>query len=366
MSNKASERLIRLNGKIMQTWEARAIEEVAAAVENNSLALRNSLPEFLGQIAAALNTSTDRSTIRTRWEKSESTRVGKKHGRERANEVDYTIDQLIFEYHILRQVICDLMEEEEPLSVVEREVIVCAVEQAVNDAATEFSQTLNDIQETFTQALAHDLRGPVTSSKLGAELLLKKPHDADHSIKIATRINASMDRLDLMIRDLLDASQLGSGGKMHLDLEHCDLDQILLAVADETNFLHGKRVIWKSIGPVKGRWNESGLRRVIDNLVGNALKFSPPGSPITIEVSKDPQIVCFTVHNSGTPIPTDEKKMLFQKFRKARRPDTKQGWGLGLSVVKGVVEGLGGEVQVDSSEQGGTIFTVKLPIVLDQ
>jgi hypothetical protein len=122
MHNQASERLTKLNDRIMHTWEERALKEVDASVHQHSLALRNSLPEFLDQLATALSTTIDRTTARVKWDKDESTRIGKKHGKERAGMLSYTMDQLIFEYHILRQVICDVMEEEAPLSEIEREV----------------------------------------------------------------------------------------------------------------------------------------------------------------------------------------------------------------------------------------------------
>lgn len=362
MPTKASERLLRLNDKIMKTWEARAIKEVAAAQPNNSLALRNSLPEFLGQIAVALDTTVDRSTVRIRWEKTENTRIGKKHGRERAGEADYTMDQLIFEYHILRLVICDVMEEEAPLSDVEREVIICAVEQAVNDAATEFSQTLADIQERFTYALAHDLRGPLTGAKLGAQIILKTPADAAGCARVAARIVSSMDRLDAMIHDLLDASQIRTGGKLQMAREECDLDKILRQASEEANQLHGNRISFSTCGPTVGFWHEHGLRRVIDNLMSNAQKFSTNDTPITLKLTKSMGSVSFSIHNAGKAILDDEKVAIFQQFRRARTAENKAGWGLGLTVVKGITEALGGSVDVDSSEQKGTTFTVTLPL----
>ncbi len=146
MPNKASDRLKRLNSKIMETWEVRVIKEVNAAVQGNSLALRNSLPEFLNQISDALSTTIDRSQERIKFDRKENTRISKSHGSRRSGTKNYTMDQLILEYHILREVICDVMEEEETLSSIESEVITCAVEQAVNDAATQYSDTLRDSQ----------------------------------------------------------------------------------------------------------------------------------------------------------------------------------------------------------------------------
>src|SRR5690606_32735949 len=108
------------------------------------------VPEYLEQLSDALSTIIDRTDARKRADRIDSERVGRKHGRERAGSLNYSMQQLIFEYHILRQVICDVMEEEVPLTPVEREIIVASIEQAVNDAATQFSETLRDIQEKLT------------------------------------------------------------------------------------------------------------------------------------------------------------------------------------------------------------------------
>ncbi len=363
MSNKASERLKRLNKKIMKAWEKRAIDEIQAALPNNSLTLQDSLPEFLDHVATSLETESDLSKLKVKWERNGNSGTGKRHGHDRAKEANYTIDQLIFEYSILRQVICETMEEEAPLSPLEREVIVCAVEQAVNDAATEFSEIFSDIQEKFTNTLAHDLRGPISTAKMGAQLILKKPSDVATSTMIATRIVSSMERIDQLIYDLLDGSKLRAGEKLSLDLNDCDLNAILCQVAEDSRLENPSRIVYKSIGPVVGHWNESGLRRVVENLVNNALKFSPSESCITISLKKLGDTAEVSVQNFGKPIPQDEKTSLFQKFRRAKNAEGKTGWGLGLTVVKGITEAHGGKVEVESSKEEGTIFKVTLPLV---
>ena len=286
----------------------------------------------------------------------------KKHGKERAGMFSYTMDQLILEYHILRQVICDIMEEEVPLSVIEREVIVCAIEQSVNDAATQFSDTLRDIQERLTQTLAHDLRGPLSAAKMNSQLYLRNPEDFDKGVLAVKRISSSMDRIDLMITDLLDAGKLRAGEKLVVDIQECDLEMILKQVTDETNFLFENRVIFKSTGPERGMWNANGLRRVFDNLVTNAVKFSDADSPITIELQKSEEYIKICVHNIGKIIAVEEIPFLFEQYRRARTSKDKKGWGLGLVVVKGVTEAHGGYVEVESTQKDGTIFRVVLPV----
>jgi signal transduction histidine kinase len=350
----------------METWEKRAIEEVSASIHQESLALRDSLPEFLGQIALALSTTVNRTDAKVRWDRKESTRVGKKHGKERAGSVNYTMDQLIFEYHILRQVICEVMEDEAPLSSTEREVIVCAVEQAVNDAATQFSETLSSIQEAFTNTLAHDLRGPIAAAKLSVQILMKKPSDAQLSLKVASRVLNSMDRLDFMLHDLLDAGRIRAGQTLRMIMQECDFDFILSEIADEINFTQGSRIIYNSPGKILGIGNEEGLRRIFDNLISNALKFSYPRSPVTVSLKNYSTSIEISVHNLGEAIKEEEEKaILFQQYRRVQTGEGKSGWGLGLAVVKGITEAHGGHVEVESLNEVGTTFKVILPIKSD-
>jgi signal transduction histidine kinase len=296
-----------------------------------------------------------------KWDRKENSRIGKTHGRDRAGAIHYTIDQLIFEYHILRQAICEVMEEETPLDPTDREIILCSVEQAVNDAATEFSDTLGDIQQKLASTLTHDLRGPITVALSCAELILQKPDDADQAVKSSARIVQSMDRLASMTEDLLDASRLRAGQRLPLDPEEFDLDHLLKQLMDEQSLIYGKRFVFNSSGPATGYWSKGGLRRVIENLVTNAVKFSPEGTPIGVELRQSPTQVRLSIHNQGEAIPKEDQSLIFQQFRRSRTAEGQVGWGLGLTVVKGMVEAHGGTVRVESANEVGTTFSVELP-----
>ncbi len=361
MPDKASNLLKQYSDKIMKLWEQRANKEVIAALNLKSLALRDSLPELLTQISDALSSSIDRTSIRATWDREESLRIGQKHGRERANSALYTMDQMIFEYHILRQVICDVMEEVRPLTDVEREVIVCAIEQAVNDAATQFADTLRNIQELLAATLTHDLRGPLTSAKLNAELLLLHPENKEQSVRAANRIASSMTRMDSMINDLLDASVIRAGQPVPLKIAECDLDAIIRDVAEDFDTIYGKRFVVDSSGVAKGFWSDSGIRRIAENLATNAVKYGEKDTPITFKIDQSNSNVTLTVHNEGIPISIADQAILFKQFRRSKSAVDQTGWGLGLTVVRGLAEAHQGKIRVESTEDHGTTFTIELP-----
>ena len=362
MKNLTSERLKKNTDKILALWEERVTHEVSASHHLQTLALRHSLAEYLQQLADALSLTIDRTKARQRWDRSESRRVGRGHGEQRATSRKYTIDQLIFEYHILRKVIFDVLDEEEILNPSEREVIVSSIEQAVNDAATEFSNTLRDIQEQLSHTLAHDLRTPITAAKTSAQMILRHPDDVDNCKSRAARIDENMDRIDSMIRDLLDASRIRAGEILVLEFRECDLNWIVEEVADEMNATYQDRIRVSSPGKCMGNWNENGLRRVVENLVSNAIKYGLPDGVVTVSLNRSDESVILKVHNEGRVIADEEKAILFQQFHRAKSDETKVGWGIGLTVVKGMVDAHQGRVEVESEQDKGTTFVVELPI----
>ena len=358
----ASERLRRNSKKIMTHWEGRVKNEITATFHKESFALQDSLPQYLQKLAEALSVNVDRSELRRKFNLEESARIGRIHGRERAESANYTVDQLIFEYHILRQVIFDVMEEEAPFTDVERELIVCSIEQAVNDAATQFSDTLRDVQKYFSHSIAHDLRNYILAAKMEAQSILLHPDDVASSKKTANSIANSMDRLDSLIHDFLDAGRLQAGQSLPLQFEECDLDLITKEIANEFNYSIGDRFVVKSPGPTLGYWSKSGLNRIIKNLASNAEKYGTPNTPISITIQKSEHTVLLSVHNEGNPIPPEEQTILFQRYRRGKSAEKETGWGLGLTIVKGIVESHQGRIFVKSAEGIGTSFSVELPI----
>lgn len=363
MSVLTSERLRANAEKIMSRWETRAKGEIQAATNQDSLLLRNALPEQLSQIADALSTTMDHNEIRVKWDRDEASRIGKLHGFDRASQPSYTIDQLIFEFHILREVIVEVMEEELPLSSIEREIITCSIEQAVNDAATEFSMTHTKIQQELIHTLAHDLRSPITAAKIITQQLMRKITNDETMVK---RIAKNMDRIDLMIQDLLDVARLKAGERLPLEFKMSDLDTIVSYTIDDLNFIYNNRFKYISTGECLGPWSEKGLQRLIDNLAINAIKYGTPEKEILVTLDNSGDEIRLTIHNEGPAIPVNEQEVLFEQYRRPRGADEKIGWGLGLVIVKAMASAHNGTVEVESLEGKGTTFIIKFPKQMNQ
>ncbi|MBW4459486.1 MAG: HAMP domain-containing histidine kinase [Nodosilinea sp. WJT8-NPBG4] len=361
MSNSVSEHLKQNTKKILEIWETRTRDELSASIHQNSLALQNSLPLYLNHLADAISDQADKTSAQIETTKLKSTYVGKQHGHERAGYADYTLSQLILEYQILRQVIFQVLEEESPLGVRERDIIIGSIEQAVNDAATQFSHTLRDIQEMFMVTLTHDLRGPVNIVKMGTQLILRRFERGDAHLDITVRMISAIDRMDAMIQNLLDASRLRAGQSIKLEFEECNLAQLLKDVVEDLNFTYGDRFVVVSDSSITSNCSRKQIRRVIENLASNAVKYGDPDTPITVKLYECDNHIHLAVHNQGPPIPSDTQSILFQQFRRTPAAEDKTGWGLGLFLAKNIVEAHEGTIEIESAEGKGTTFIVKLP-----
>lgn len=385
MPNKTSERLNRKINEILNLWESRTLAEVKSANHQGKLALRDSIPEYLNHLVNALSNTIDRTDARNKRDKDESLRLGKLHGMDRALTSDYTMDELILEYHILRQVICDVMEEEQILTPVEREVIVCSIEQAVNDAATQFSESVKSItakiaqeeefkasvqtRDDFLSIVAHELRTPMTSLQLQAEMLMRnesKVPSEKNTMKIydfANQVNRQVKRLSILINDILDFGRIRSGsyklnfGKMNICVAVSEVIEKLDPVF-QAFYISPPDFICKDDAIVN--IDKTRIEQVISNLLTNAIKYGR-GKPVTIEVEVQEKDVLVTITDNGIGIENSNRDRIFKRFERAISPNEVTGLGLGLYITKEIVLAHEGKIWVDSIVGIGSAFHFKLP-----
>jgi signal transduction histidine kinase len=234
------------------------------------------------------------------------------------------------------------------------------------DIAQKYAVSLEkerELREQFVATLTHDLRTPLTAAKMGAQFILRRPDNEEKNQQLAVKIIRSIDRMDQMIKDLLDASRIRAGEGLTLTMNECDLREIALMTLRELVAAYGDRFVLETERDlILGYWNEDGLRRVIENLASNAVKYGTPQMFIKVSLRQNDNSAEICVHNTGDPIPRENLSRLFEPFQRAQSAQSsKKGWGLGLTLVKGVVEAHGGKINVVSSKEEGTSFTVTLP-----
>jgi signal transduction histidine kinase len=221
------------------------------------------------------------------------------------------------------------------------------------------------LRETFVFALTHDLRTPLTSAKVSAQLLMRESDNPAFIPLVSGRIVRSIDRIDHMIQDLLDANRIRAGEKLPLKPTEFDLAELVRSTLEELSLVHGDRFKVQTESGLVGTWSRDDLQRAIENLVGNAVKYGDRDRPVTVSVkkgSKDQAVL--TVQNFGRIIPQDEQATLFEQFRRTAGAEAgdQKGWGIGLTLVRGIAEAHGGAADVESTERDGTTFRLVLPI----
>jgi signal transduction histidine kinase len=211
------------------------------------------------------------------------------------------------------------------------------------------------LRERFVSTLAHDLRTPLTAVRMSSQLLLRNADDPARLQKLAGRIADNIDRADEMIRDLLDANRLKAGEKLPLEVGPCCLNEVARQTLEELSSIHGDRFVLQASSTIEGIWSSSGIRRILENLCGNGVKYGAPRRSVTVSLAAEAGQVEIQVHNEGMPIPAVELPHLFEPFRRSTtaRASGERGWGLGLTLVKGIAEAHGGTVSVQSSEAQG-------------
>lgn len=217
------------------------------------------------------------------------------------------------------------------------------------------------MREMFIGVLGHDLRNPLNAILMAAELIQLSSSDkaiAD-TIQLVFR---SGHRMAGLIDQLLDVSRFRLGGGITLFPQPADLRELTDQVLSEFEDLR-QRFQVEVFGDPMGTWDTDRVLQVVSNLVGNAIRYSPPGSPIRIRIQgQHKDTVDFQIHNDGTPIPEGLQGVLFEPFRGSEGGVSKsKGLGLGLYITKEIVLAHGGMVSFESSEESGTYFIVNIP-----
>lgn len=222
------------------------------------------------------------------------------------------------------------------------------------------------LRDVLVSLVAHDLRGPLAAASLAARMLTREgaaPGPPADLRARAARITRNLDRIEHMVQDLLDAQRIHAGEHIAVSREPCDLADVARDVVAELTEQHGARfALTVAAEPVTGRWDPAKLRRSIWNLASNAVKYGAAAAPVRIAIRGRPEGAEIAVHNEGNPIPRDVQATLFEPFvRGPGEPGQPRGWGLGLTLVRGVAEAHGGSVDLDSATDQGTTFTLRLP-----
>lgn len=228
----------------------------------------------------------------------------------------------------------------------------------------------NQAKDRFLSIASHELKTPITTIRGQAQLALRRLTKQEGEVNVEDmrraleRIDDQTERLTTLIEELLDVSSIRAG-KLALNKRRWDINEICRRVVDDQHLLTG-RVIEVALSAKEAHVNvdRDRIEQVLVNLIGNAIKYSPEGSPVRIDVERTWRKVQIRVHDHGRGIPKDQLDKVFDTFY--RTPDAeasaKKGLGLGLSISKDIVLRHEGRIWCESTPGQGCTFIVELPL----
>jgi signal transduction histidine kinase len=227
-----------------------------------------------------------------------------------------------------------------------------------------YLKELDRLKSDFIHTVSHDLRSPLTAILGYTELIERTGPLNQNQTEFLHRLQGSIQHITMLVNDLLDLGRLEAGFDTRREMVH--LDSVLKYSLDMFAAQIEKKEIKLGVSTAKDlmalRANPIRIRQMIDNLIGNAIKYTPSGGRVDVSISLQDRQIILKVEDTGPGIPPEDQPRVFEKFfRATNAPDHVEGSGLGLAIVKSIVESHQGRVWVESILGKGSTFIVILP-----
>jgi two-component system sensor histidine kinase SenX3 len=228
------------------------------------------------------------------------------------------------------------------------------------------AQRIQDVRRDFVANVSHELKTPIGALLLLSEAVLGAKDDPAAVEKFATRMQIESKRLTDLVQEIINLSRLQDSDPLSVPSE-LNVQDLVSEAIDQSQVGADSRKIQISSGEIANGvvlGDRDQIIMAIQNLVENAVNYSPEGTKVTVSSMVEDGIVTITVIDQGIGIPESEKDRIFERFYRVDPARSRQsgGTGLGLSIVKHVATKHGGEVSVWSVENVGSTFSLKLPL----
>ena len=371
-----AEALARRRGSILAAW-LKAAREQPFHAEHPDGAVADHIPVLLETIITVLRQSTYRNDVHPPMDDAKVIAAATAHAQTRFEQGLGPV-AIVTEFRLLRhevgRALIDAVEDAPTTDILAGQAVI---DDALDGAATiglnALSDRVENVREEFLATTVHDIRQPITlvtaSLDLAARWLGEPEFDRDRLSGIVTDAVVAMNEINVMLDTLGDATRLAMGA-LEPDLEPARLDAIVtdaLALLDvETR----QQITFEpSADHLVGLWDAHLLRRVVSNLLSNALKYSPRDGRIEVEIGRAADgIGQLEIRDHGMGLSTVEATSVFDRFVRADRARAEgiPGLGLGLYACRGIVAAHGGTIVLHSDGPGtGTAVVVALPLIED-
>lgn len=226
---------------------------------------------------------------------------------------------------------------------------------------------LENLRYELFANVSHELKTPLAAIKASAETLrLGAINDAQHNLGFVTCIEEQAERLHQLILDMLHIARIESG-KESFDIVDVDVEEVVRDCIAQSSHKASLNEIHVTIEPpdepVCVRADKEGLQTILENLLDNAIKYTPQGGQVTVSWAQHDSIVALQVNDTGVGIAEEDQSRIFERFFRVDKARSREvgGTGLGLSIVKHLCQAFGGSVELQSTPGRGSTFTVHLP-----
>ena len=348
--------------EILEQWEEMANRKIEASRYTDSIVLRDHLPNMLVDITDILIRHDGLTDVSKDEKYFEIVSNSSEHGRHRATSEKYTVDQIIHEYIIFHRVITLVLRINNAYDVEVADLLKYIIETAMLQSAASFSTSLQETQEKMIGTLAHDIRSPLINTHSLVELMSyetgKEKLETFRQMALL-----SVHKALKLTEGLLDSITIKAGEGIMLTFAEIDVVDTIAPVYREACEVYSQKI--KLECPVREMIaviDEVAVRRLLENLLTNAIKYGDARQPITIKLAEADDMISLSVHNYGSPISPEKQQTIFNFLQHSKQQDgvNRQSWGMGLTLTKTVAESHGGSVSLESSEEDGTLFTIKL------
>ena len=376
---------------ILAEWEAFARTLGTAGGGMDVAALRDHAAEMLTVIAADLQTPQGPDAQAEKGKGrgpahasaghagADAATAAAEHGAGRA-ESGFTVEQMVSEFRALRASVIRLWTAAraggrdgasgalDATAVEDLTRFHEAIDQALAESVTRYTQDINESKEMFLAILGHDLRTPLGATLMASRFMLDTEELPEPHATLAGRIATSSTRMLQMVGDLLDFTRSRLGGGIPITRADVNVGKVVHDVVDELAAVHPRRTLTvDGRGAQHAAWDAARISQALANLLGNALEHGIVGEPVAVEIRGTPDDVTVAIHNRGPTIPAALIEGIFRpmKGREARANAAATGplgnLGLGLYIADRIVHAHRGHITVESSTPRGTTFTVHLP-----
>jgi signal transduction histidine kinase len=362
---------------ILGEWEIFA-RSIGAGAQLDQAALRDHGEQILKATARDM-TSTQTAVERARKSKGERHHGHDSDALDGASDM-HAIDRLglgfdlvevMSEYRALRASVLRLWHESSPAKnasdIDDLTRFNESIDQSLAKAVASYTKRVDQARDMFLAILSHDLRNPLNSIAMRAQAVRQAAQDPAETLESSQQISQSVSVMERMISDLLDYTRTRLGAGMPVSPAPFDLALLGRELFDEHCASNpGRTIRFHTEGDLKGCWDSDRVRQAISNLLGNAIQHGAEDAPVTLSLRGEADDVCVQVHNGGEPIPPGEMSKIFDplirgssaEHPKKNRPGS---IGMGLYIAREVVKSHGGHIEVTSTRETGTSFSIRMP-----